>query len=212
MITVTDLTYQYPKTDAPVLNGFSARFGRGEITAVSGRNGCGKTTLSKLLTGIIRPASGSVCIDDIDISGMDLFMIGRHIGYVFQNPDNQLFNETVYDEVAFGLRNLGLDEKDIDDKVQHHLGFFGLSGYASVFPGRLSIGEKQRLALAAVLAFGTDYLVLDEPTTGLDIKRRRELGELLAGLRDKQGCGIIIISHERGFISRFADREVVMSG
>jgi len=212
MITVNDVTYGYPGGAAPVLSGFSAFFKRGEITAVSGGNGCGKTTLSKLITGMLRPSGGSVLIDDTDISGMDLFAIGRRVGYVFQNPDNQLFCDTVYNEVAFGLRNLKIDNAEVDEKTSHYLDHFGLSRYKDVYPGKLSIGEKQRLALAAVLALGTDYLLLDEPTTGLDVLRRSELGELLTGLRDSGGCGIIVISHDKRFISRFAGREVVMTG
>jgi len=193
-----------------VLDGFSACFERGEIVAVTGRNGCGKTTLTKLLVGMLRPSSGLVSIDGLDSSGMDLFEIGQRVGYVFQNPNNQLFCDKVFNEVAYGLRNLGLDEAQAEARVDFYLGFFGLSCYRDSYPGKLSHGEKQRLALAAVLALGTDYLVLDEPTTGLDVRRQRELGELLVDLRRSLNCGIILVSHEADFINRFADRELVM--
>jgi energy-coupling factor transport system ATP-binding protein len=194
-----------------VFTGFSAQFQRGEIVAVSGKNGCGKTTLTKLLTGVLQPSEGSIRIDGSNTAEMDLFLIGRRIGYVFQNPNRQLFCDTVYNEIAYGLRNLGLSEEQIKEKAEQNLKYFDLQRYRDIYPGKLSHGEKQRLAIAAVLALGTDYLLLDEPTTGLDIRRRRELGDLLQKLRQETNCGIVFISHEAGFISRFSDREVVMT-
>ena len=211
MIEVHDLTFRYPVNDTPVFSDFSAQFRRGEITAVSGRNGCGKTTLAKLISGILRPSAGCVRIDGDDTSGMDLFSIGRRVGYVFQNPNRQLFCDTVYNEISFGLKNLGTDDAVIGEKVESSLGYFSLLRYRDIYPGRLSHGEKQRLAVACVLALGTDYIILDEPTSGLDIRRQRELGELLVKLRDDRDCGIVVISHRAGFIERFADREVVMT-
>ena len=194
------------------MSALSVHFERGEIVAVRGKNGCGKTTLTKLLTGILRPTSGRVLIDELDAAGMNLFEIGRRIGYVFQNPCRQLFCDTTFNEVAFGLRNTGLDEDAVADKVNYYLEYFGLAQYSDTYPGKLSLGEKQRLALAAVLALGTDYLVLDEPTSGLDTRRRKELGNILTDLRSKLNCGVILVSHESGFISRYADRELVMAG
>jgi len=210
MIKVENITYQYPDACARVISGFSACFEGGEITAVRGRNGCGKTTLSKLMVGILRPAEGRVLIDGADIRSQDLFEIGQKAGYVFQNPNSQLFCDTVYNEVAYGLINQGLDNALISEKAGYYLGYFGLSQHRDDYPGNLSLGEKQRLALAAVLALGTDYLVLDEPTTGLDIYRRRELGGILCKLRQDTGCGIVLISHEPDFIAKFSDRELVM--
>jgi energy-coupling factor transport system ATP-binding protein len=131
---------------------------------------------------------------------------------VFQNPNRQLFNDTVLNEVAYRLRNSGLVESQTELKAAHYLEYFDLVRYRGVYPGKLSIGEKQRLALAAVLALGTDYLVLDEPTTGLDVRRQRELGEMLSRLRQDHNCGIVLASHEAGFISRFTDRELVVAG
>ena len=211
LISVDSISFQYPSAGKPILDGFPARFERGEIVAVTGKNGSGKTTLTKLLAGMLRPSSGLVSIDGLDTSGMDLFEIGQRVGYVFQNPNNQLFCSTVFNEVAYGLRNQGLDDAMTEAKVIHYLEFFDLSRYRDLYPGKLSHGEKQRLALAAVLALGTGYLVLDEPTTGLDARRQRELGELLRDLRNKLNCGIILVSHEVDFIDRFADRELVMA-
>ena len=211
MISIENVTYSYPAADAPALADFSMHFDRGEIVAVRGKNGCGKTTLTKLIVGVLRPSSGQVTIDGLDTSGMDLFEIGKRIGYIFQNPDRQLFCDTVFNEVAFGLRNLGLSEPQTEQKAAHYLEYFDLSRYREAFPGKLSIGEKQRLALAAVIALGTDYLVLDEPTTGLDVRRQRELGEMLVKLRQELNCGIMLASHEAAFIAAYADRELVMA-
>jgi len=211
MISVENVVYTYPMTDVPVLADISARFDRGEIVAVTGKNGCGKTTLTKLLVGMLRPSSGVVSIDGFDTLGMDLFEIGQRVGYVFQNPNRQLFCDTVFNEVAFGLQNQGLGEIQTSQKANRYLDYFSLSQYRYTYPGKLSLGEKQRLALAAVLALGTDYLVLDEPTTGLDAHRQRELGEMLSKLRQELDCGIILVSHEAGFVARFADREMVMT-
>ena len=210
MIEVKDATYRYAKSDTPVFAGFSAQFARGEITAITGKNGCGKTTLTKLLAGILHPAAGRVSIDGLDVSNMNLFEIGQHVGYLFQNPNRQLFCDTVFNEVAYGLRNLGFDENQAKKETEQYLDYFGLLGSRDAYPGKLSHGEKQRLALAAVLALNTDYLVLDEPTTGLDVRRQRELGELLLDLRREFSCGIMFVSHETEFAARYADRELTM--
>jgi energy-coupling factor transport system ATP-binding protein len=179
--------------------------------ALCGKNGCGKTTLTKLLAGMLRPQLGRVCIEGQNIAGLDLFAIGQRLGYVFQNPSRQLFCDTVFHEVAYGLKNQGLAEALAAEKAEHYLERFALAAHREDYPGKLSQGEKQRLALAAVLALGTDYLVLDEPTNGLDMLRRRELGDMLLGLRREEGCGIVLVSHEADFIARYADRELVMA-
>ena len=210
MIEVKNITFMYPLSLAPILKGFTSQFERGEITAISGKNGCGKTTLTKLLVGILRPSEGLVAIDGADTSGMTLFDIGRRAGYVFQNPSRQLFCDTAYNEVSYGLRNLGLDEIRIAQEANKYLELFDLVRHHDTYPGKLSIGEKQRLALASVFALGADYLVLDEPTTGLDARHRQKLGELLITLRNEHNTGIVLVSHSSDFIASFADRELVM--
>ena len=211
MIRAQNVSYRYPQSDAPAIAEFSAQFPRGEISAVSGKNGCGKTTLTKLLAGVLRPTAGQVTIDGVDSANLDLFEIGQRIGYVFQNPNRQLFCDTVYNEIAFGLRNSGFDETETEGEVSRYLELFKLETFRDTYPGRLSHGEKQRLALAAVLALGTGFLVLDEPTTGLDVGRKLEFGSMLLNLRRELNCGIVFVSHDSGFIARFADRELVMT-
>ena len=211
MIEVNNVAFTYPHTKKQIFSNYSIVFERNEITAVTGNNGSGKTTLSKLLVGMLRPDAGNIVIDGADIADMDLCAIGKKVGYVFQNPDRQLFNDTVYNEVAFGLQNMNLPNDEIEQISSHYLSLFGLTQYREIFPGKLSHGEKQRLALAAVLALGADYLVLDEPTTGLDVRRQRELGDLLENLRSDRGCGIILISHSNEFLSRHARKRVVIA-
>ena len=210
MIELDSITFMYPHSSTPVLRDFSSRFERGAITAVRGRNGCGKTTLTKLIVGILRPSEGNVTIDGCDAASMNLFEIGRIIGYIFQNPNRQLFSDTVFNEVAYGLRNLKMEETQITQKVNYYLELFDLDRYRKIYPGKMSLGEKQRLALAAVLALGTEYLVLDEPTTGLDTRNQLELGDLLIKLKHVRNSGIVIVSHSADFIARCADRELVM--
>lgn len=210
MILIDQVKYGYPNTREPILPGVSMSVERGELVALTGKNGCGKTTLTRLIVGMLRPGGGKIVIDDQDIAGMDLFEIGRRVGYIFQNPSRQLFCQTVREEIGFGLKNQGKDGEDTDEAVNGLLDLFRLRELEESFPGTLSFGEKQRTALAAVLAMGTDYLVLDEPTAGLDVKGRRELADMLTGLAGEKNCGILFVSHERDFITRCAAREVVL--
>ena len=211
LIIAENVTFQYPHSVAPVFQCFSIQINRGEITVLGGKNGCGKTTLTKLLVGILRPSEGSVKIDGCDCACMSLFDIGRRVGYVFQNPNRQLFCDTVFNEIAYGLRNLGFEETLILQKVNYYLELFDLTRYRETYPDKLSLGEKQRLAIASVMVLGTDYLVLDEPTTGLDARRQQELGDTLVKLRHERNCGIMLVSHPNSLIKRFADRELVMA-
>lgn len=208
MIELDAVTYKYPRSGRAVIEGCCARFDRGEIVAVTGPNGCGKTTLTKLIVGVLRPQAGRIAIDGRDTAGLDLFAIGRLAGYIFQNPARQLFCDTVEHEVAYGLENLGLPAQTVRARTEEYLELLRLSHLRQAYPGRLSQGEKQRLMLAATLALGTRYLILDEPTTGLDVRTRHQLEEMLRTLRARQNCGIVVVSHEREFISRCADREM----
>ncbi|NLG65929.1 MAG: ATP-binding cassette domain-containing protein [Actinobacteria bacterium] len=210
MITIDRVSYAYPGAQQAVLDEFSASFPPAALTAITGANGCGKTTLTKLMTGIVRPLAGRVTIDGTDIAPLSLAEIGSLVGCVFQNPTHQLFSTSVREEVSFGLRNLGLSDAQIAERVRHALTCFDLEEREDDFPLSLSHGEKQRLMLAAVLALRPAYIVLDEPTTGLDVVRRRALGVSLRQIAESNGCGVIVVSHERAFVSRYADAEISM--
>ena len=211
MIDIQNVSFAYPRTKNKILSDISMSFSSGEICALTGTNGCGKTTLTKLMVGILRPDSGRILIDNEDIASKNLFEIGQRVGYVFQNPVKQLFCSTVYEEIAFGLKNRGASGAELDEQVRKYMELFHISHHAEDYPGSLSHGEKQRTVLASVLSLGTKYLVLDEPTTGLDMRGRHELGDMLTALKTENGCGMIIVSHERGFIEKYAGREVIMT-
>lgn len=199
-----DLNFHYEK-GKPVISQINLKIFQNEMTALTGPNGSGKTTLGKLLMGILSPVSGDVFLDDKRVSQMSLGQIGMTIGYLFQNPEKQFFAPTVEDEISFILRAKGLDERDIKSKVDPLLEGFELSHLREDFPLRLSQGEKQRLALAAILVNDLDYLILDEPTTGLDKERKIILADILNNLYNR-GIGMIIISHDFEFLNQFPRR------
>ncbi|MDR1953318.1 MAG: energy-coupling factor ABC transporter ATP-binding protein [Clostridiales Family XIII bacterium] len=218
-LEVKNLTFSYARNPSrkrrdfsPVfaVNDFSAVFERGKITAVMGPNGCGKTTLSKLLVGILKPLRGGVFLDGENLSGRRLAEIGKQIGLVAQQPDRQLFCTSVSDEMEFGLKCLELDSAEIEARKARYLEYFDLERYAETFPFELSTGEKQRLVIAAVIAMKPAYLILDEPTSALDRGRKAALGALLRGLASDEHTGVVLFSHDESFTARYADGVIKM--
>lgn len=205
-LCVKDITFSYKNTDKKILDGFSAEFPPDKITALLGGNGTGKTTLANLIMGILKPQSGQILLDDVDMTNDTLAERGLKIGYVMQNPAKQIFSATVQEEMEIGLRNMGLSEEEIKARSQEYLEYFGLTHHVESFPFVLSHGEKQRLVLAAILAMKPKYLILDEPTANLDFKNRKKLGEYLQGL----DCGVIIISHDKTFVRDYCEHTVTM--
>lgn len=205
-LCVEKISFAYANTEKKILDNFSANFSNGRITALTGGNGTGKTTLANIIMGIMKPQSGEILLDDVDITNDTLAQRGRKIGYVMQNPAKQIFSATVKEEMEIGLKNLGLEQEEIEERCDKYLGYFGLMHHKDSFPFLLSHGEKQRLVLAAVLAMRPAYLILDEPTANLDFKNRKRLGEYLQGL----DCGVIIISHDKTFISEYCEHTVRM--
>lgn len=203
-IELKEIEFQY-ENGKKVFNNFSLNIDKDKITALTGPNGSGKTTLGKLMIGILKPKKGQVCIFNKDTNEMTLSEIGSKIGYLFQNPEKQFFTNSVYDELSFVLKTKGYEEEYIKDKVEEMLELFQLKGLEGTFPFLLSQGEKQRLAIAAILINEPQYLILDEPTTGLDNRRREILLAILKKLKDR-GIGMTIISHDDEFIERIADR------
>jgi len=210
MIFIDNVTFRYPQMISAVIDHFSASFDRSEIVAITGRNGSGKTTLTRLLTGMLRPDSGLIAVDGSDMCGMDLCEIGSRIGIVFDNPSRQMFCSTVAEEVTFGLAEAGLPLEEIEKRSGEYLARLHIAHLRDQYPGKLSRGEKQCVMLAAMLCRGTDYIVLDEPTTGLDIRTRHELGRTLLSLCRERSAGIVVVSHERDFLRAYASREVII--
>ncbi|WP_243120477.1 ABC transporter ATP-binding protein [Pelotomaculum sp. FP] len=194
----------------PALAGIDLSLDKDGVTAIVGPNGSGKTTLTKLLIGVLQPTEGEVRLEGRPVAGYSLAEIGRRIGYVFQNPDLQLFCSTVAEEVGFGLANRGCEPADVQEKVAFYLDYFELTAYRDVFPLYLSQGEKQRLAIAAVLANEPEFLILDEPTIGLDAWRKKNLEDYLKKVA-RLGRGMILVSHDERFVDKMAERVVTLA-
>lgn len=199
------MSFFYPRQRKPALTEINVNFGKGGITALIGLNGSGKTTMTKLMSGILRPSAGEIRLQGRLLTGYSLAEIGRCLGYVFQNPSQQLICTTVAEEIGFGLINRGCEPEMIKEKVEFYLDYFELAPYRDVFPLHLSQGEKRRVALASILVNEPELLILDEPTVGLDVYRQKMLAECLRKIVLLKR-GVIIVSHDMGFVLRVADR------
>ncbi|MCL2671825.1 MAG: energy-coupling factor ABC transporter ATP-binding protein [Clostridiales bacterium] len=202
-IRFAGLQYAYPENGAFLLDIPGLSFAQGVCAAVTGPVGSGKTTLGKLAAGLLRPTRGSVCIGGEDIAKWPLGKIGRRVGYLFQEPARQIFAPTVLEEIAFPLTLRGMDAAEAETLARDMLIRFEMEELAGAVTYTLSRGEQQRLAIAAMLVHEPGFLVLDEPTTGLDARRREILGDMLKQLL-AQGVGILLISHDADFVQAHA--------
>ncbi|MBO5421400.1 MAG: energy-coupling factor transporter ATPase [Clostridia bacterium] len=193
-----------------VVDGFSIDVPEGQFLAVLGHNGCGKSTIAKLMNGILVPDSGKVTVDGIDTSDdAKVTDVRKTVGMVFQNPDNQIVATIVEDDVAFGPENLGVDPKEIRQRVDDALMAVGMYDFRGREPHRLSGGQKQRVAIAGVLAMNTKCVVMDEPTAMLDPHGRQEVMDTIQMLNKERGITVILITHYMDEAVK-ADRVVVM--
>jgi energy-coupling factor transport system ATP-binding protein len=204
-ITVRDLSYAYG--DIAALERISLTINPGEFVALVGENGSGKTTLVKQFNRLLTPTKGDVMIRGKNTRSCTITELAKDVGLVFQNPDHMFFADTVQEEVAFGLNNLGI--ADGDPIIDAALGEVGLLHTKDLYPRWLSRGERQRLAIACVIAMQPAIIVLDEPTTGLDGNEARLVMEILLALQ-KKGHTIIIITHNRAIADTCADRVITM--
>lgn len=202
-----DLSYIYP-SGVRALDGVSLQVRRGEFVALLGRNGAGKSTFARCLDGLLRPASGTVTVLGRPTDGRPVHELAGQVGYVFQNPDHQIFSASVFDEIAFGLRNRGAGEEQVRDVVERVAGQVGLDERLDVHPFRLGRSERQRLAVAGVLALEPEILVLDEPTTGQDWPGAAAMMGLARRLNEA-GRTILMITHDMAVAARYARRAVV---
>ena len=216
-ISVKNLTYVYSPgmpDETIALNDVSFDVADGEILGVIGHTGSGKSTLLQHLDGLIKPTSGEIYIDDVCITDGKAKMteIRRKVGLVFQYPEYQLFEETVRLDVAFGPKNLGLNEEEREERVKHAIGLVGLDyeTYHAQPPFQMSGGQKRRAAIAGVLAMKPKYLILDEPTAGLDPAGREKMLKEIRALHKKHGFTIVLVSHSMEDIARFAERMLVL--
>ncbi len=217
-IVIENLTYTYSKKtpyERKALDNINLTINDGDFLGIVGHTGSGKSTLIQHLNVLIKVQEGKILINGIDITQkkVDLKKIRSEIGMVFQYPENQLFDETVAKDVAFGPKNLGLSKEEIDNRVRNSLESVGLDydKYANREPFELSGGEKRRVAIAGVLSMSPKILILDEPTAGLDPLGKKEIMNLIKSLQNKSLDTVIVISHDIDEIVEYANRIVVLN-
>lgn len=195
MIEINELTFSYPSrtgTEIPVFNKFNLYIPAGRYVSLMGPNGSGKTTLGKLIKGLLSPAAGSIRIAGETLPPGE---ISPRVGYIFSNPENQIVCSVVEEDVAFGLENMGLDRRTIAERVERGLALVGMQNYRGAAPHHLSGGQQQKVVLAGVLAMDCEILVLDEPTSMLDLQDQEEILNLLSQIHFQEKKTILHITH-----------------
>lgn len=217
-IIFDNVTYTYmPGTpyQRTAIQNINLTINRGEFVGIIGHTGSGKSTLVQHMNGLIAPSSGQVTIDGVDLKqkSQEAREARRRVGMVFQYPEHQLFEETIYQDIAFGPKNMGLPEEQIDNRIRRAMEFVGLDyeTFKDRSPFNLSGGQMRRVAIAGVIALEPDYLALDEPAAGLDPCGRDEIFGQIVKLHQKTGITVILVSHNMEDIARFADRVLVMN-
>ncbi|HAM2100553.1 TPA: energy-coupling factor ABC transporter ATP-binding protein [Listeria monocytogenes] len=202
--------YKYEDTEKYAVKDVSISAQKGEWVALVGHNGSGKSTIAKLLNGLLFPEDGLIKIGHFVLSEKNIWEIRRQVGMVFQNPDNQFVGATVQDDVVFGLENHGVPHDTMVERVESALNEVGMQSYALHEPARLSGGQKQRVAIAGVLALQPDVIILDEATSMLDPRGRAEVMETIRIMREQEDITVISITHDLDEVL-FADRVIVMN-
>ena len=217
-ISLQDVTYVYmtktPYEKAAIRN-INLEIKQGEFVGIIGHTGSGKSTLVQHLNGLLKPSSGTVLIggQNIHDKGQEASQAKRSVGMVFQYPEHQLFEETVYEDIAFGPRNLSLSNEEVDIRVKKALNFVGLDfeRFAKRTPFQLSGGQMRRVAIAGVVALDPKYLILDEPSAGLDPRGRDEIFGEIMNLHQATGITVVLVSHNMEDVARMANRLIVMN-
>jgi energy-coupling factor transport system ATP-binding protein len=208
-IETRDVWFSYME-GVDALRSVSIQVQQGEYLALVGQNGSGKTTLAKHLLGLLRPRQGEVLIQGEDIRGKPVGEIARRVGYVFQNPDHQIFSATTEEEVSYGPRNLKLEKDEVIRRTERAMKRFDLTAYAERQPATLSYGIRRKVALASIYAMDPQIWILDEPTGGLDWRSEQETMTLLHELNEA-GKTIVLITHDMRLVGEHAKRCIVMS-
>ena len=208
MFQVKDLDFSYGK-DVEIFRQLNVSLDS-RATAIIGQNGAGKTTLVRLLKGLLKPVSGSIYFREQDISGKTVAMLASQIGYVFQNPDDQIFKYRVLDEVMFGPLNIGMEPAEAEKKAREALALMGLSGKEQENPYDLEMHERKMVAIASVLAMDTDVIILDEPIIAQDYAGKQRIGNMIREL-SRQGKLVIAILHDMDFTAEYFERVIVMA-
>jgi energy-coupling factor transport system ATP-binding protein len=208
LIVCKNLEHVYPG-DVHALKGVSLQINKGDMVAIIGQNGSGKTTLAKHFNGLLMPTNGEIYVNGKTTQEQGIFKLGQSVGYVFQNPDHQIFSEKVFDEVAFSPRLRKLSEEEVKERVAEALEAVGLTGQEEEDPFTLTKSGRQRVAVASILSSKPDVLILDEPTTGLDYKEQRSMMNMVRKLNEN-GSTIIFITHHMWVVAEYAKRAYVM--
>ena len=217
-IILKDVSYVYmaktPYEKAAIKN-INIEIKPGEFLGIIGHTGSGKSTLLQHLNGLLKPTTGSITVEgqDIHSKGEAARIAKRRVGMVFQYPEHQLFEETVYDDIAFGPRNIGIEESEVDRRVKKAMEFVGLDHklFAERTPFQLSGGQMRRVAIAGVIALEPTYLILDEPSAGLDPRGRDEIFGQIIKMYQSTGITVVLVSHNMEDIARMANRLIVMN-
>ncbi len=209
-VTVEGVSYRYP-SGVLALQQVNLTIEPGESLALIGENGAGKTTLAKHLNGLLKPTEGRVLVGELDTRQHSTAKLARWVAYLFQNPDEQLFERTVWREVAFGPRNLGLEASQVEARTRRALQAVGLLDQAQANPYDLHASQRKLLALAATMAMEAPVILLDEPTTGLDNRTIAVVGQAVKALQAR-GRAVVVISHDMDFCMEHCGRTVVMAG
>jgi len=208
MIEVEEVHFTYPN-NVEALKGVSLTVKNGEFVAIMGQNGAGKTTLVKHFNGLLKPTRGVVRVDGVETKKTSIAALARNVGFVFQNPDHQLFSETVEEEIAFALKNFGFEEDVIQNRITWALNLLGLTQYRKTSPFLLSGGERKRVALASVLAWDPQTLIMDEPTIGQDHQQKENLRQFIVQMQT-QGKTVVIVTHDVEFVAECNPRVLLM--
>lgn len=215
IIEIKDLSYTYPGASKPSINGVTLNIEKGEFVLITGPSGCGKTSLCRTFNGLIPhfyqgELKGQVTVAGQDVSSHQTFDMAKHVGLVFQNPENQLFALSVEKDVAFGLENLGVPREEMRKRVDWALNLTGIYGIRERSPHEISGGQQQRVAIASVLAMQPGIIVLDEPTSFLDPLSAEKIFEVIYKLNQEQGITVVLVEHRLDLTARYTNHLVVM--
>jgi len=208
-IRVEGARYVYPTGNVVALDGVDLTVDHGEIIGIIGQNGSGKTTLTKLLNGLLKPSSGTVTVNGIETTGRSVQEMAPHVGYVFQNPNHQLFARTVAEELKFGPRNIGVPEEEIEERVARAIEFFGLADVVEEHPYRVSFPIRKLVGIASIVTMQPSILILDEPSTGQDHQTTHIINDLMRRLRE-DGTTVVCVSHDMPLLADVVERVIVM--
>ena len=214
-IEMINLSYSYPGTEKQILTDINVSIEEGEFIMLTGPSGCGKTTLCRCLNGLIPhfyggELKGEVNVCDLSVKSNPINKLSQYVGYVFQNPDNQLFALTVEKDVAFGLENLALPMNEIKSSIDWAMEVVGISDLRKSSPNELSGGQKQLVAIACVLAMRPRILIMDEPTSNLDPMAAKRMFDIIKSLNEEFGITIILVEHRLDLLSTYVNRVIVM--